>query len=77
MTNGGLLEGKDQLFNYAGYEKWRSKDEGRVKYTLRIPVLKAITIFFQKLRFWETVLNWEIARLNELIAWRIYSKQLT
>jgi hypothetical protein len=25
-TNGGLLEGKDQLFNYAGYEKWRSKD---------------------------------------------------
>ena len=25
-TNGGLLEGKDQLFYYAGYEKWRSKD---------------------------------------------------
>ncbi len=26
VTNGGLLEGKDQLFNYAGYEKWKSKD---------------------------------------------------
>lgn len=26
VTNVGLLEGKDQLFNYAGYEKWKSKD---------------------------------------------------
>jgi hypothetical protein len=49
---------------------------GRVKYTSWIPVLKVIDHFFLKLRFWETVLNWEIARFNALTAYRIYSKQL-
>lgn len=39
---------------------------GRDKYTLRFPVLKAIGNLFPKLRFWETVLNWEIARFNGL-----------
>ncbi len=65
-TNGGLLQGKDQLFNQVGTKNGDQRMEGRVKYTLGIPVLKAITIFFLKLGFWETVLNWEIARLKGL-----------
>ena len=61
-TKGSLFE--ERISSPDGVDRLNGDHRmmGRVKYTSLIRVNKVFYIFFRKLLFWETVLNWENTR---------------